>query len=131
MSDAPEDAAARRAVEPVICYPVETLPAPDMALYTRASETLAKTGEVVVPPRDARCFEVPAGHFFRITSVEPTAIPVLDFTGATEDLAQAPLNVPGAKRLTPVGPRPGCLSYAFQISLPERDPRLAAPLQPG
>lgn len=36
------------------------------SLRARAS----KTGEVLVPPRDARCFEVPAGHFFRITSVE-------------------------------------------------------------
>jgi uncharacterized protein YcgI (DUF1989 family) len=26
--------------------------------------------EVVVPARDARCFAVPAGHFFRITSIE-------------------------------------------------------------
>ncbi len=28
---APEDAQARRAVTPVVCYPVETLPAPDLA----------------------------------------------------------------------------------------------------
>ena len=66
----PEDAEARRAVAPVICYPVETLPAPDMALYARARDTMRKTGEVLVPPREARCFEVPAGHFFRIVSVE-------------------------------------------------------------
>jgi uncharacterized protein YcgI (DUF1989 family) len=31
----PVDAAARRAVQPVICYPVETLPQPDLGLYAR------------------------------------------------------------------------------------------------
>ena len=66
----PHDADARRAVAPVICYPVETLPVPDMALYGRARETLTRVDEVTVAPRDASCFTVPAGHFFRITSVE-------------------------------------------------------------
>ena len=66
----PLDAETRRAVEPVICYPVETLPHPDMALYEKARATLSKTDEFLVPPREARCFSVPAGHFFRITSVE-------------------------------------------------------------
>ena len=66
----PEDANARRAVKPVICYPVETLPAPDMRMYNAARQRLDKTDEITVPPRDARCFNVPRGHFFRITSVE-------------------------------------------------------------
>lgn len=66
----PSDAAARRSIKPVICYPVDTLPAPDMALYNDARANLAKIDEVLVPPRDAGCFTVPAGHFFRIKSVE-------------------------------------------------------------
>lgn len=66
----PKDAAERRAETPVICYPVDTLPAPDMALYRAARRSLTKVDEVVVPPRDASCFTVPAGCFFRITSVE-------------------------------------------------------------
>ncbi|MFD2740349.1 urea carboxylase-associated family protein [Sulfitobacter aestuarii] len=66
----PPDAEARRAVKPVICYPVESLPQPDMALYVTARETARKIDEVLAPPRDARTFSVPAGHFFRITSVE-------------------------------------------------------------
>ncbi|APE44320.1 hypothetical protein BOO69_13610 [Sulfitobacter alexandrii] len=70
MSLAPPDADARRAVAPVICYPVESLPQPDMALYTAARQTLTKVDEVTVPPRDAATFSVPAGHFFRITSIE-------------------------------------------------------------
>ena len=66
----PTDADARRAVAPVICYPNDTLPEPPMALYARAREEAIKIDQVLVPPRDARCFDVPAGHFFRITSVE-------------------------------------------------------------
>ncbi len=67
---APADAGARKGIEPVICYPVDTLPPPDLALYRRAREGAGKTGEVLVPPRDARTFHVPAGTFFRIVSVE-------------------------------------------------------------
>jgi uncharacterized protein YcgI (DUF1989 family) len=67
---APDDAAARRAIKPVICYDVDVLPAPDMALYRQARSTLVKVAEVVVPPRDAACFSVKAGQFFRIRSIE-------------------------------------------------------------
>lgn len=66
----PDDAETRRGLCPVICYPPETLPAPDMALYRAAREGAQVTGSVTVPPREARCFRVPAGHFFRIHSVE-------------------------------------------------------------
>jgi len=66
----PVDSTARRARPPVICYPVETLPAPNMALYLNARQTLRKLDEIMVQPRDAACFTVPAGHFFRITSVD-------------------------------------------------------------
>jgi uncharacterized protein len=70
----PKDAAARRAVKPVICYPVDTLPVPDMARYENARATMTKVDEVLVPPRDASCFAVPAGHFFRIVSVEGSQV---------------------------------------------------------
>lgn len=66
----PADAKARAAIAPVICYPVETLPKPGLASYRAAREGWTKTGETLVPARDARCFSVPAGHFFRISSVE-------------------------------------------------------------
>ncbi|OJH44511.1 DUF1989 domain-containing protein [Paracoccus sp. SM22M-07] len=67
---APADADARRAVEPVICYPVDALPRPDLSAYRAARTGWRQTAQIVVPPRDAACFEVPAGHFFRILSVE-------------------------------------------------------------
>ncbi|MEW9921030.1 urea carboxylase-associated family protein [Marimonas sp. MJW-29] len=84
MSGAPSDAERRRAVKPVICYPVETLPQPDMALYARAREGLTKTGEVIVPPRDAATFKVPAGHFFRITSIEGPQVGDLNLWNARD-----------------------------------------------
>lgn len=83
----PQDAAARRAIKPVICYPVETLPVPDMASLTHARATLTKLDEVLIPPRDARCFSVPAGHFFRITSVEGSQVGDLNLW-AEKDLSE-------------------------------------------
>ncbi|WP_090060240.1 urea carboxylase-associated family protein [Celeribacter neptunius] len=66
----PDDADQRRAVAPVICYPTETLPTPDLALYRRAREGAEKIAEVVVPPREAATFRARAGQFFRISSIE-------------------------------------------------------------
>ncbi|MGR3503063.1 urea carboxylase-associated family protein [Pseudaestuariivita sp.] len=66
----PQDAAARRAAPAVVCYPPETLAPPPMDLFRAARASAAKVAEVVVPPREARCWEAPAGTFFRITSIE-------------------------------------------------------------
>ena len=66
----PADADARRAIKPVICYPTETLPKPDVALYQSAFEGAEKVDEVVIPPRDAASIEVPAGHLLRILCPE-------------------------------------------------------------
>ena len=65
----PADAEARRSVRPVICYPVEGLARPDLAPYRAARVGWRKVSEVVVPPREARCFAVAAGQFFRIVSM--------------------------------------------------------------
>ncbi|MBM3605387.1 MAG: DUF1989 domain-containing protein, partial [Alphaproteobacteria bacterium] len=67
---APLDAAERQAVLPVICYPVDSLPRPDLQALRAARVGWTLTDRVLVPPRDARCFVVPAGHFFRITSID-------------------------------------------------------------
>ncbi|WP_153770157.1 DUF1989 domain-containing protein [Labrenzia sp. CE80] len=66
----PQDAATRRAVKPVICYPPETLPEPDLGLYAAARETAEKIDEVLVAPREAASIKVPAGHFLKMSSVE-------------------------------------------------------------
>ena len=83
----PEDAAARRAIAPVICYPPETLPAPDLGLYARALAGAAKVGEAVVPPREGGCLRVPAGSFLRILSVDGPQVGDLNLFNA-HDLSE-------------------------------------------
>lgn len=87
QNSAPNDADARKAVKPVICYPVDTLPQPDMALYSAARDKLDLLQEVTVPPRDARTFRVAAGNFFRIVSVEGPQVGDLNLWSA-ENLAE-------------------------------------------
>ena len=81
---APPDAGTRRAVAPVICYPVESLPRPDMAAYKAARDTLQRVSETLIPPREARTFRVPAGHFFRLHSVEGPQVGDLNLWNAAD-----------------------------------------------
>jgi peptidoglycan/xylan/chitin deacetylase (PgdA/CDA1 family) len=67
---APHDAAARRGRRPVVYFPVGSLPQPDLAAHRAARETWACSDTSIVPPREARTFTRPTGHFFRIASVE-------------------------------------------------------------
>jgi len=87
MSHAPADADRRRAVKPVICYPTDSLPAPDLPLYAAARATARKVAEVTVPPREAATFRVAAGRFFRITSVEGPQVGDLNLWNA-DDLSE-------------------------------------------
>ncbi|MEE1657517.1 DUF1989 domain-containing protein [Microvirga sp. CF3062] len=80
----PQDAEARRRIPPVICYPVDTLPRPDLAAYQAARDGWEKVDEVVVPPREARCFHVPAGSFFRIVSIEGPQVGDLNLWSADD-----------------------------------------------
>lgn len=66
----PADAAARKAVSPVICYPTGTLPRPNISAYCKAREGAELVATAIVPPREAATWEVPAGHFFRIICTE-------------------------------------------------------------
>ena len=68
QNEAPQDGAARKAIEPVICYPPETLPAIDSDRLAAARASMTLVERITVPPRDAKIFEVPKGHFFRIVS---------------------------------------------------------------
>ena len=83
----PADAAARRAVEPVIVYTVDTLPAWDRTFYetVRTGPTLVDT--LTVPPRDGRAFEVPAGHLFRVVNTDGPQVGDLNLWNA-HDLSE-------------------------------------------
>jgi uncharacterized protein YcgI (DUF1989 family) len=83
----PKDAAERRAIEPVICYPNDTLPKPDVELYSKARVGAHKISEVRAEPRDATCFTVKAGQFFRISSIEGPQVGDLNLWNA-HDLSE-------------------------------------------
>ena len=87
MTRVPPDAEARRAVPPVICYPNETLPPPDMALYRGALAGALPMASVMAAPRDACHFRVSAGQFFRIRSVEGPQVGDLNLWNA-DDLSE-------------------------------------------
>lgn len=80
----PEDAASRRAIRPVICYPVEGLAPPDFGKLDSGLAGASVAETVIVPPRDARAFRVPAGWFFRIVSVEGPQVGDLNLWSAAD-----------------------------------------------
>ncbi|MCC9620285.1 DUF1989 domain-containing protein [Thalassospira sp. MA62] len=80
----PADAAARRAIKPVVVYPNGTLPSPDFDLLARLKATMTKMDEVIVPPREANTFHVPKGHFFRIVSVDGPQVGDLNLHNADD-----------------------------------------------
>jgi uncharacterized protein YcgI (DUF1989 family) len=79
---APEDALQRRQAAKTICYQVDDLPTYDHLYYQQARATLEKIDEIIIPPRDANNFVVPAGHFFRIVSVEGSQVGDLNLFNA-------------------------------------------------
>ncbi len=80
----PADSTARRAVAPVICYPVDALPSANPVLFGAAREGMELIDEVIVQPRDAATFRVPAGHYFRIKSVEGSQVGDLNLWNAND-----------------------------------------------
>ena len=85
--DEPADADARRAAPAVVCYDVGAVPAPDPAWLDAWRGSLELVDTVVVPPRDARAFRVPAAHAFRIVSVDGPQVGDLNLWNAN-DLAE-------------------------------------------
>ena len=80
----PPDAAERRSAKPVIVYPLARALASNAALYEAARDGMAKVGETIAPPREGRAFDVPAGHFFRIVSIEGPQVGDLNLWNAAD-----------------------------------------------
>lgn len=70
LTEPPADAESRKAIRPVVCYPVDTLPRPDLGAYRAIRDELEIVDTVTVPPRDAVAWVVPAGHFCRLICSE-------------------------------------------------------------
>ncbi len=81
---APDDADVRRKVRPVVCYPVEKLPPYDAEFYDSVRYGAEKTHELIIPLRDARAFKVPAGHLFRIVSIDGPQVGDLNLWNAAD-----------------------------------------------
>ena len=56
--------------KPVICYPKEKLKPSNLSIYQEARKNLKVINEVIILPRDAKCFQVKAGQFFRIENIK-------------------------------------------------------------
>jgi uncharacterized protein YcgI (DUF1989 family) len=60
------------------------LPPFNDGFYEAAREGMAQIDEITVPPRDARAFHVPAGHFFRIAVTDGPQVGDLNLWNAAD-----------------------------------------------
>ena len=70
FSQEPSDLKDRIGAKPIVCYPNTNVEEKNLSILHSAREHLVKKEEVIIPPRDAKTFEVKFGEFFRIESVE-------------------------------------------------------------
>ena len=66
----PSDAKKRKEIRPVICYPNNTLPDPDLSRLKTHRKGSSLIKRIIIPPRQGICLSVKAGQFFRIISSE-------------------------------------------------------------
>lgn len=81
---APETAEQMQRVRPVICYPPETLPQPDVGALKHIRKSAKLSNQIKIAPRTAGCIEVPAGAFFRIVSVDGPQVGDLNLWNAND-----------------------------------------------
>ena len=70
FSNKPSDISERIGAKPVVCYPNNNIEEKNLNILHLARKNLNKKNEVIIPPRDAKTFQVKRGEFFRIESVE-------------------------------------------------------------
>tara|TARA_A100001011_G_scaffold377195_1_gene440574 strand:+ start:593 stop:1459 length:867 start_codon:yes stop_codon:yes gene_type:complete len=70
FSKKPKNLNERLGAKPIICYPNENLENENLKLLHNARKYIKKINEVIIPPRDAKTFNVKSGNFFRIESIE-------------------------------------------------------------
>ena len=70
FSKKPENLEERIGAKPIICYPNDNLENENLDILHEARKYLKKKEEVIIPPRDAKTFNVYSGDFFRIESLE-------------------------------------------------------------
>lgn len=82
--EAPADCDARKQVSPVIVYPPETLPRPDLNELRKLRHRSTFASSIEIPPRDARCVFIPRNSFFTIVSVDGPQVGDLNLWNAND-----------------------------------------------
>ena len=70
FSEKPSDIKNRIGAKPIVCYPNTNIEEKNLSILHSAREHLVKKDEVIIPPRDAKIFNVNNGNFFRIESIK-------------------------------------------------------------
>ena len=79
FSNKPSDISERIGAKPVVCYPNNNVEEKNLNILHLARNNLNKKNEIIIPPRDAKTFQVKRGEFFRIESVEGPQVGDLNF----------------------------------------------------
>ncbi len=69
LSKRPKDFDTRVGAKPVVCYPNDSVDN-NLEILQEARKHIKKLDEIIIPPRDAKTFQVKSGNFFRIESVD-------------------------------------------------------------
>ena len=70
FSKRPGNFKERAGKKTIVCYPNDNLENKNLDILLKARNHLKKIDEVIIPPRDAKTFNVKSGNFFRVESVE-------------------------------------------------------------
>ena len=58
FSEKPSDLENRIGAKPIVCYPNTNIEEKNLTILHSARENLVKKDEIIIPPRDAKTFEV-------------------------------------------------------------------------
>ena len=70
FSEKPSDTDRRIGAKPIVCYPNNVIEDKNLTILHSARRHLVKKEEIIIPPRDAKTFNVQFGEFFRIESLD-------------------------------------------------------------
>ena len=70
LSKKPKNFNNRKSLKPVICYPNKIFDIKNFDILQKARVNLKLIEEIIIPPRDAKTFNVEKGDFFRIECIE-------------------------------------------------------------
>ena len=82
FSKKPLDALDRTNKDLIISYPVEKKKSNNLKILLEERKKISLINEIIIPPRDARCFTVKSGQFFRIECFEGSQVGDLNLFNA-------------------------------------------------